>query len=172
MRWIACWYPERGQIRHSTPAGYGQRINLARLVAGSEGTLCFITEAKLNLVEVPPAAVGVVCVHTTSLAEALHANRVAMQHAPKASELVDKYIMDFTKEHHEYSKNRFFLEGDPAAMLLVEFWGDTEDEVQTTSRALTEDLKKEALGYAYPLLVWRRCYQGLGYSESRAWANP
>lgn len=138
-----------------------KRINLARLVAGSEGTLCFITEAKLNLVDLPPAAVGVVCVHTTSLAEALHANRVAMQHAPKASELVDKYIMDFTKEHHEYSKNRFFLEGDPAALLLVEFWGDTEEEVQKLARAFREDLKQEALGYAYPLLF--------GTDATKAW---
>ena len=128
------------------------RINLARLIAGSGGTLCFVTEAKLNLVDLPPAAVGVVCVHTHSLAEALQVNRIAMQHAPKASELVDKFIMDFTKEHHEYSKNRFFLEGDPAALLLVEFWGDTEEEVQKLARAFTEDLKLESLGYAYPLL--------------------
>lgn len=141
----------------STPT----RINLARLIAGSEGTLCFITEAKLNLVDLPPAAVGVVCVHTHSLAEALHANRVAMQHAPKASELVDKYIMDFTKEHHEYSKNRFFLEGDPAALLLVEFWGDTEEEVQKLALAFTEDLKLESLGYAFPLLF--------GSDAAKAW---
>ena len=138
-----------------------KRINLARLIAGSEGTLCFITEAKLNLVDLPPAAVGVVCVHTRSLAEALHANRVAMQHAPKASELVDKYIMDFTKEHHEYSKNRFFLEGDPAALLLVEFWGETEAEVQKLALAFTEDLKLEALGYVYPLLF--------GTDATKAW---
>ncbi|MPR35084.1 FAD-linked oxidase C-terminal domain-containing protein [Salmonirosea aquatica] len=139
----------------------GESINLARLIAGSEGTLCFITEAKLNLVDLPPAAVGVVCVHTRSLAETLHANRVAMRHAPKASELVDKYIMDFTKEHHEYSKNRFFLEGDPAALLLVEFWGDTEEQVQKLALAFTDDLKLEALCYAYPLLF--------GADATKAW---
>jgi FAD/FMN-containing dehydrogenase/Fe-S oxidoreductase len=138
-----------------------KRINLARLIAGSEGTLCFVTEAKLRLVDLPPAAVGVVCVHTRSLAEALHANRVAMRHAPKASELVDKYIMDFTKEHHEYSKNRFFLEGDPAALLLVEFWGETEAEVQKQALAFTQDLKLETLGYAYPLLF--------GSDATKAW---
>ncbi len=139
----------------------GENINLARLIAGSEGTLCFITEAKIGLVDLPPAAVGVVCVHTTSLAEALHANRVAMRHAPKASELVDKYIMDFTKEHHEYSKNRFFLEGDPAALLLVEFWGDAEDEVQKLAADFVADLKLEKLGYAYPLLF--------GADATKAW---
>jgi FAD/FMN-containing dehydrogenase/Fe-S oxidoreductase len=138
-----------------------ERISLARLIAGSEGTLCFITEAKLNLVDVPPAAVGVVCIHTQSLPEALHANRVAMTHHPKASELVDKYIMDFTKEHAVYSKNRFFLEGDPAALLMVEFWGDTPEEVQQQANALIADLQKEQLGYAYPLL--------LGAEATQAW---
>lgn len=136
-------------------------VNLARLIAGSEGTLCFITEAKLNLVEVPPASVGVVCVHTQSLAEALHANRVAMTHQPKASELVDKYIMDFTTGHAVYSKNRFFLEGDPAALLMVEFWGETEAEVQQQANALVADLHKEQLGYAYPVLF--------GAEATQAW---
>ncbi len=138
-----------------------ENINLARLIAGSEGTLCFITEAKLALVDLPPAAVGVVCVHTESLAEALRVNQRAMAHAPKASELVDKYIMDFTKEHHEYSKNRFFLEGDPAALLMVEFWGDTEPDVQSQAAAFVDDLKLQNLGYAYPLLF--------GADAAKAW---
>ncbi|GAB2786010.1 FAD-binding and (Fe-S)-binding domain-containing protein [Rhabdobacter roseus] len=138
-----------------------ERVNLCSLIAGSEGTLCFVTEAKLGLVEVPPAAVGVVCVHARSLAESLHVNRVAMRHSPKASELVDKYIMDFTKDHHEYSKNRFFLEGDPAALLLVEFWGTTEAEVEVQAAALVADLRAEGLGYAYPLLF--------GADATKAW---
>jgi FAD/FMN-containing dehydrogenase/Fe-S oxidoreductase len=138
-----------------------EEINLCHLIAGSEGTLCFITEVKLGLVEVPPPAVGVLCVHTTTLAEALHVNRVAMTHRPKASELVDKYIMDFTKEHHEYSKNRFFLQGDPAALLLVEFWGQSEEEVKQQAVALQADLQAEELGYAYPLLF--------GADATKAW---
>lgn len=127
-------------------------INLSNLIAGSEGTLCFVTEAKIALVDLPPATVGVVCVHTNSLAEALHANRVAMKHSPKASELVDKYIMDFTKNHTVYSQNRFFMEGDPAALLMVEFWGSSDVEVEVLARALIADLQSEMLGYAYPLL--------------------
>jgi FAD/FMN-containing dehydrogenase/Fe-S oxidoreductase len=136
-------------------------INLCNLIAGSEGTLCFVTEAKLNLVDVPPASVGVVCVHTNSLAEALHANRVAMKHIPKASELVDKYIMDFTKNHTVYSQNRFFMEGDPAALLMVEFWGNADEEVQLQAEALITELKHERLGYAFPLLF--------GSDANKAW---
>jgi FAD/FMN-containing dehydrogenase len=136
-------------------------INLCNLIAGSEGTLCFITEAKLALVDAPPAAVGVVCVHTNSLAESLHANRVAMTFNPKASELVDRYIMDFTKNHTVYSQNRFFMQGDPAALLMVEFWGNTEAEVEVQAAALISSLKAENLGYAYPLLF--------GDDANKAW---
>jgi FAD/FMN-containing dehydrogenase/Fe-S oxidoreductase len=136
-------------------------INLCNLIAGSEGTLCFITEAKLALVDAPPAAVGVVCVHADSLAESLHANRVAMTYHPKASELVDRYIMDFTKNHTVYSQNRFFMQGDPAALLMVEFWGNTEAEVELQAAALISSLKAENLGYAYPLLF--------GDDANKAW---
>jgi FAD/FMN-containing dehydrogenase/Fe-S oxidoreductase len=137
------------------------QVNLCNLIAGSEGTLCFITEAKLALVEMPPASVGVVCIHANTLAESLHANRVAMKYNPKASELVDRYIMDFTKGHHIYSKNRFFLEGDPAALLMVEFWGKTDEEVKQQADLLIADLLSEQLGYAYPLLF--------GEEATKAW---
>jgi len=136
-------------------------INLCNLIAGSEGTLCFVTEAKIALVDMPPASVGVVCVHTNSLAEALHANRVAMKHFPKASELVDKYIMDFTKNHTVYSQNRFFMEGDPAALLMVEFWGIQDEEVALQAQGLIDELRSEQLGYAYPLLF--------GSDANKAW---
>ncbi|KQS24793.1 FAD-binding and (Fe-S)-binding domain-containing protein [Dyadobacter sp. Leaf189] len=136
-------------------------VNLCNLIAGSEGTLCFVTEAKLALVDVPPAAVGVVCIHTNSVAEALHANQLAMKFNPKASELVDKYIMDFTKDHNVYSQNRFFMQGDPAAMLMVEFWGSDEGAVEAQASALVSQLREQQLGYAYPLLF--------GDDANKAW---
>ncbi|MCE7041784.1 FAD-binding and (Fe-S)-binding domain-containing protein [Dyadobacter sp. CY312] len=137
------------------------QVNLCNLIAGSEGTLCFVTEAKIALVDVMPIYVGVVCVHANSLAESLHANRVAMKHQPKASELVDRYIMDFTKNHKVYSQNRFFIEGDPAALLMVEFWGNTMEEVQAQSDPLVAELKQAGLGYAYPVLF--------GDEANKAW---
>lgn len=143
------------------PSENGDDINLCKLIAGSEGTLCFITEAKISLVDVPPPVIGVVCVHTKTLAESLYANRVAMRHDCKASELVDKYIMDFTKDHREYSKNRFFISGDPEALLIVEFWGDTKEEVTAKANALIAELSAENLGYAWPLLF--------GEDANKAW---
>ncbi len=153
-------------LLHSAPFGTVRRagtgaFNLSKLIAGSEGTLCFITEAKLNLLPLPPAELGLLCIHCTSLHESLLANAVAMKYQPLASELVDKYIMDFTKEHNEYRHNRFFIEGDPAAMLMVEFGAKTRAEVEEMALALVTDLKTHSLGYAYPLLF--------GDESKKAW---
>jgi len=47
--------------------------------------------------------------------------------------------MDFTKNHNVYSQNRFFMQGDPAAMLMVEFWGIAKEEVEQKAAALIEE---------------------------------
>ena len=168
-------YPKPTLTRRNT--GYaldmmldtGQPFNFCRLLAGSEGTLGILTEAKLNLLPLPPKEVGLLCIHCRTLIESLHANIVALRHRPEASELVDKYIMDFTKGHPTYQYNRFFIEGDPAALLMVEFRGATVDEVQRKADALKAALVAEGLGYAHPLitgagtdLVWDVRKAGLG----------
>ncbi|MFM2138848.1 MAG: hypothetical protein RJA57_1155, partial [Bacteroidota bacterium] len=73
----------------------GAPFNLCKLLAGSEGTLAFVTAVRLNLIPLPPAHQAVVCIHCNSVVEAMHANITALQHRPMASELVDKLIMDF-----------------------------------------------------------------------------
>ena len=168
-------YPKPTLTRRNT--GYAldmmlatdQPFNFCKLLAGSEGTLGILTEAKLNLLPLPPSEVGLLCIHCSTLIESLHANIVALRHLPEASELVDKYIMDFTKGHPTYQYNRFFIEGDPAALLMVEFRGDTVEEVQRKAAALRAELVAEGLGYAHPLitgadtdLVWDVRKAGLG----------
>lgn len=162
QRAIAKGYPKKTLTRRNT--GYALDIlwsqqeqkkggfNLCSLLAGSEGTLAFIAEAKLNLISLPPQHEALVCVHCNSVSEALHANNVALSHAPVASELVDKYIMDFTKGHRMYHPNRFFIEGDPAAMLMVEFMEPSEDALQKKTSELIADLEQHHYGYAYPVL--------------------
>ncbi|GAA4790687.1 FAD-binding and (Fe-S)-binding domain-containing protein [Olivibacter ginsenosidimutans] len=169
-------YPKRSLTRRNTGyaldllANTNEPFNLCRLLAGSEGTLAIVTEAKLNLLPLPPKEIGLLCVHFHSLMELLHANVVVLEHQPAASELVDKYIMDFTKGHPTYQYNRFFIEGDPEALLMVEFRADTLEEVEASAQALKEDLIRKGLGYAYPLitgseqtnLVWDVRKAGLG----------
>ncbi len=147
----------------------GPPFNFCRLIAGSEGTLCFLTEIKLHLDPLPPREAGLLCVHFRSIDEALRANVLAMQHRPSASELIDHYILECTKENIEQRKNRFFVEGDPGAILVVEFRRDTLDEVRAAAAAVEADLRAADLGYHFPLLtgedtgkIWTLRKAGLG----------
>jgi FAD/FMN-containing dehydrogenase/Fe-S oxidoreductase len=147
----------------------GEAFNLCNLIAGSEGTLMFITELKLNLIDLPPKEIAVVCVHCNSIDESLRANIIALEHNPMASELVDRYIMNFTREHREYHKNCFFIEGDPAALLMVEFMEHEKTAATAKAEALIRHLKKQGYGYAFPILynkdtnyAWEVRKAGLG----------
>ncbi|MEZ0486631.1 FAD-binding and (Fe-S)-binding domain-containing protein [Fibrella aquatica] len=134
---------------HSSPLTL---INLAHLIAGSEGTLCFITEAKLSLLPLPPRYVGLVCAHFETLRQSLEANLVALEHNCYASELVDDYILQLTKTNIEQAKNRAFVEGDPTAVLMVEFFADAEQDVINQTSQFVDALRAKGLGYAYPVL--------------------
>jgi len=132
-------------------------FNFAQLIAGSEGTLCFITEAKLNLLPLPPTEIALVCAHFVTIRQSLEANLVALDHGCSASELVDDYILQLTKTNIEQAKNRHFVEphpveGDPKAILMVEFFGDTREEVAAKADVFVSDLRAKRLGYAYPTL--------------------
>jgi len=147
----------------------GEPFNLCKLIAGSEGTLCMLTEIKLNLIPLPPPQVGVVCVHCQTVHEALLANLVALRYGPGASELVDRYILNFTKDHPEYDKNRFFISGDPGAILMVEFTAAEQAALEDVAARLVAELTAAGLGYAYPVVygeatrqVWDVRKAGLG----------
>ncbi len=131
----------------------GAAFNLCKLIAGSEGTLAFVTEVKMNLLPLPPAASALVCVHCSSIRESLLANAIAIKAKPMASELVDKCIMDYTVGHPQYQKNRFFIQGDPEAILMVEFMEDSTEAVMAKANAFIADLSSASLGYAYPVLL-------------------
>lgn len=130
----------------------GESFNLCRLITGSEGTLAFITEIKIGLLPLPPKEIALVCIHCHTIEEALQANIVALKHKPMASELVDRYIMNFTRKHPEYSKNCFFIEGDPSAILMVEFMADERDTALLMANELVNELQLKGYGYAFPIL--------------------
>jgi FAD/FMN-containing dehydrogenase/Fe-S oxidoreductase len=130
----------------------GGCFNLSKLIAGSEGTLCFITEAKLKLIPLPPKEKCIVAVHTHTIKEALKANIIALKHQCSASELVDEIILQYTKTNIDQSKNRFFVTGEPKAILMVEFFDDNTDVLSAKANAFIEAIKQQSLGYAYPVL--------------------
>jgi FAD/FMN-containing dehydrogenase len=108
----------------------GGKFNFCKLLAGSEGTLAFTTEIKILLDPVPDPLEIVVAAHFESIHQSMKAAQVAMKHPATAVELMDKIILDCTKESIEYSKNRYFVEGDPMALLMIEFTGKTESEAR------------------------------------------
>ncbi|WP_372776193.1 FAD-binding and (Fe-S)-binding domain-containing protein [Mangrovibacterium sp.] len=148
----------------------GDSINLCKLLAGSEGTLAFTTKLKLNLIPLPPKHVGLMCAHFSSLQDAYKGNLIALKHNPTAIELMDDIIMNCTKENVEQNKNRFFISGDPAAMLMIEFACETLEELLQTTANLEADYRIAGLGYHFPLVqgaenikkVWALRTAGLG----------
>ena len=163
-------------------------FNFCRLLAGSEGTLFFGVEYELNLIPLPPPG-SLMVVHCGTVDEALRATLVAMRHRHKldgsrmpagldsanaclltACELIDKKILDCTKDNAEQSRNRSFVVGDPGAILVVEVKHADREAVAAKLSVIEGELRTAGLGYAYPVLVgadgdkvWelRRAGQGL-----------
>jgi FAD/FMN-containing dehydrogenase/Fe-S oxidoreductase len=147
----------------------GQDFNFCSLIAGSEGTLAFITEIKLNVVSAPPKETGLLCVHFNTIDESLHANLIGLKYKPSASELIDHYILECTKENKEQSKNRFFVQGDPGAILVIEFVRETREEILALTKAVEAEMRAAGLGYHFPVLfgadtkkIWTLRKAGLG----------
>ncbi len=144
-------------------------FNFSKLIAGSEGTLAFITEIKLGLLPLPPREKALVCIHCNSLQEAFHGNLIALKYAPGAVELMDDKTLELTKGNLTQSKNRFFLEGDPKALLIVEFARETKAEIMELVAALEKEMREAGYGYHFPLVfdkdiprVWALRKAGLG----------
>jgi len=158
----------------------GEPFNMCKLLAGSEGTLAFTTEIKLNLVPLSPVETGLVCIHLNKLEEAFEANLIALDHHPGAVEMLDKTILDLTKDNIQQKKNRFFLKGDPAAILFVEFQRDSREEILEISAALERDMRKAGYGNHFPIVfgddisrIWDLRKAGLGVlSNMKGDAKP
>ena len=147
----------------------GPAFNFCNLIAGSEGTLAFITEIKLQVVPAPAKETGLLCVHFNTIDESLRANLIGLKYNPSASELIDHYILECTKENKEQSKNRFFVEGDPGAILVIEFVRETRAEILALTNAVEADMRAAGLGYHFPVLfgadtkkIWTLRKAGLG----------
>ncbi|GEP97272.1 FAD-binding and (Fe-S)-binding domain-containing protein [Chitinophaga cymbidii] len=157
-------------LLETAPFTYGREdFNFCKLIAGSEGTLAFLTEIKLNISPLPPKETGLLCIHFNTIDESLRANIIAMRYKPSASELIDHFILECTKDNIEQRKNRFFVQGDPGAILVVEFCRNTREEITAVAEQLQAELQAAGLGYHFPLLfgddtkkIWTLRKAGLG----------
>ncbi len=147
----------------------GRPFNLCELLSGSEGTLAMISEAVVNLEPVEKHKLLLIP-QFASLQEALRSTVNAVAFDPAAVELVDNFILDATKGNREHKRNRFFLEGEPMALLIIEFQGDDMDELRDRAKRLRDKLVAEKKGYAHSLMeqpedmvrVWNLRKAGLG----------
>jgi len=127
-----------------------QPFNLSRMVVGSEGTLATVVEAKMRLVPKPKwTAMDVI--HFYSDQEALECSQVVLQTAPYAMESTDKMILNLARGNIEQSRKLGFVQGNPDSLLMVEFAGETEEEVKAQVYKLEELRKREKIGYAATL---------------------
>lgn len=127
-------------------------FNFCKLIAGSEGTLAFITEIKVNCVPLPPKEKLLVCAHFDDLYESLEANLIALKYNPHAVELMDHYVLECTKTNIEQSKNRFFVKGDPKAILMIDLSRDDMKEAEKDAEDLIQAMKEAGYGYHYPIV--------------------
>ncbi len=138
----------------------GSPFNLSALIAGSEGTLAVVHAAKLNLLNKPEPFVGLLCLHCHSLQDALQANILALNNNPTASELVDDFILSFTEHHPNFKEDRSFIEGKPAAILMVEFRSASQASLDETMQQCITTIRNASLAYAFPVLYGEEINKG------------
>jgi len=172
-------------IESETFGGNDGPLNFCHLIAGSEGTLFFATEVKLRCHPLPPPDSGLLCAHFESVDQATRAAQIIMRHHQAARtadaddnqypspifacELIDHFILEGAARNIEQQKNLDFVEGNPAAIVIVDLRASDRNSIRETAAKIVEDLKASQLGYAFPLLfddavtaIWQVRKAGLG----------
>ena len=144
-------------------------FSLAKILVGSEGTLATTAEATINLVPIPKMT-ALCVVHFETLVASMEAMQPILACQPTAVELIDKTILDMTRSSLEFSRVTNFIQGEPEALLAVEFYGQSEAELRAHLDRLEKTLKRAGFGYAFvrcftaeeKARVWETRKAGLG----------
>ena len=136
-------------------------FSLTKILVGSEGTLATTVEATVNLVPIPELT-ALCVVHFESLVASMEAMQPILACNPTAVELIDKTILDMARGSLEFSRLTTFIQGEPAALLAVEFYGETHAELESLLNRLEKTLKSTGFGYAFV-----RCFTT--EEKSRVW---
>jgi FAD/FMN-containing dehydrogenase/Fe-S oxidoreductase len=152
--------------RHATN---GKPLSMARLIVGSEGTFVTVVEAKMRLIR-RPKRTAVEVIHYHEIQEALESSSSILETGPYAVELTDKMILDLARNNIEQSQRMGFVRGDPGAIMIVEYAGETDAEVRSKIEALEARRQREGFGYAAHVAhdvaeqqsIWKLRKAGLG----------
>jgi len=151
--------------RHATNG----TLNVARLIVGSEGTFVGVVEAKMRLIR-RPKKTAVEVIHYREIQEALESSSAILETGPYAVELTDKMILDLARNNIEQSQRMGFVQGDPGAIMIVEYAGETDAEVRAKMDGLDARRQRERFGYAAHVAhdaaeqqsIWKLRKAGLG----------
>ncbi len=131
-----------------TPSKGVDKFNLCKMIVGSEGTLAQVLAVKLKLVQLPQRR-AVVSIQFRELLEAMKATPLILKHNPSAVELVDDLILGMTRDKPKYEPLRSFIDGDPKAVLIIEFTDNGKTELSDRIENLITELKDTGHGYHF-----------------------
>ena len=129
-----------------------EEFNLCKLLTGSEGTLVFTTSVTLQLEEIPPKLEAMVVTHYKSITSCLRDVPELMKHRLFTCEMMDRVILDCTKDNKEQLANSFFVKGNPEALLMLELRSNDTDDLQKQIDELITTIKSTNNSYAHPVL--------------------
>ena len=119
----------------------GNSLNLAPLIVGSEGTLAAILSVTVKLVE-KPRSTGLALLHYDSIRAALSDVPRILEFKPAAVELLDAYFIELTRKNVEYRSRLTFLDGNPAAVLIVEYAGNSPEAVKGEIERFVQGMRR------------------------------
>ncbi len=137
------------------------QFNMCKLLSGSEGTLAFTTQITLQLDELPPKESLIIAAHFRTIEDCMNAITPVMQHTLFTCEMMDKTILDCTKNNIEQLKNRFFIVDDPEAILLLELRSKDLTDLEKQKKSVLQTLDSSKLSYANPILKGKEIDQAL-----------
>src|SRR6266403_1473172 len=124
------------------------KFNLVKLVVGSEGTLAAVHRARVRIEPRPPAT-ALCVVHFANIVDSIRASDIILPFKPAAIELIDDMIIELGRNSLEISRLMGFIQGNPAAVLIVEFYGANDAELRSKLDEMEAALKRNQAGYAY-----------------------
>ena len=133
-------FPDRTLKRRSCGYALDEGLEcLTALIVGSEGTLALVTEIEVSLDPLPSKHKLLVAAHLRDLNDSWRMNLIALKHRPSAVELMDGKILELSKDNKQAQRDRFFVQGEPAALVIAEFTGEDAE-------AKADAFETEAIG--------------------------
>ncbi len=155
-------------------------FNVAKFLCGTEGTLAFAYEIKVKLFDLPPQHKLLIASQFENFYDVFDANVEILGFEPYAVELIDDKLLKLTEGNINQNKNRFFIKGNPKAVLITEIAENTIAALQKRAEEIISHLKNKNLGYYHSIIeekdiskVWDLRKAGLGVlSNMKSDAKP